>query len=331
MYDEFPTVYETSLELKWMYFIVLGAFLFVVLIISLISLAKIFKKANRSGISAFIPFYNLVILLEITNSPKWYFLFLLIPGINFIFYVIIMFSLASSFRKNKLFALGLTFLPFVFYPILGFSNSEYIGINLEAMEGKTINVDIPRIVDTDGQQPIVHEEKDTSLENINISIGGGVYQKDYTNTLLQVDEEQAVSNSNELLLSSNSIPRDSFSNRTNPTNLTFIHSMEGRIEPSNKDFINLTNQFPNPVDFHYHSTNSSINSMGESTMNSIGSIITPNNLQKETENKNMAKLDSFSSPNISSEENSQFISCPKCGTKLKSDSRICFLCGKRFE
>lgn len=320
MYDEFPTVYETSLELKWVYFIILGVFLFIILTVSLISLARIFKKANRSEISAFIPFYNLIILLEITNSSKWYFLFLLIPGVNLIFYIIIMFSLANSFRKTKPFALGLTFLPFIFYPILGFSNSEYIGINLEAMKGKTISVNIPKIVDTgEEQQPILHEERDTSLENINISIGGGVYQKDYTNTLLQVDKEQAVLDSNQLISSPNSI--------SNHTNLTFIRSMEEKTEPVKMESLNSTIQFPNPIDFHYNSNNFFSDSVVENTMDSMTPIIT----QKQIEKQNITKPDSFSSTHVSSEKGSEFVLCPKCGTKVKSDAKICFLCGKRFE
>lgn len=342
MYDEFPTVYETTLELKWIYFIILGVFGFIILLVSLISLARIFKKANRSGISAFIPFYNLIVLLEITNSSKWYFLFLLIPVVNLIFYVIIMFSLASSFRKTRIFALGLTFLPFIFYPILGFSNNEYMGINLEAMEGKTINVDIPKIVDTDEkQEPMLHEEKDTSLENINISIGGGIYQKNYTDALLQVDEEQTISNTNQLITSSNSTPNESLSNHANSSNLTFIQPVEEKKELLKEETLSSNISFPELIHFNPNTTSSSGNSVVENTTDSTQSIITPFISQKETENQNITKSSSYSlgeikgesdssSTSVSLEKNSEFASCPKCGAKIKSNAKICFLCGTKL-
>ena len=193
MFDDYPTIYETTINENFIYWIILGVILLILLIITILSLGKIFKKANRSGISALIPFYNIVVLLEITNKPKYYFIFYLIPGINLLFHLFTMFSLARLFRKSRNFAVGLTILPFIFYPILAFSDSEYIGINLAAMEGKSTTIDVPKVVEEEEESPVVHEEQDEGSRNINISIGGGVYQKDYTNTLLQVDKKQTIS------------------------------------------------------------------------------------------------------------------------------------------
>ena len=193
MYDDYPTIYETTIDQNFIYWIILGVILLILFIITLFSLGKIFKKANRSGVSAFIPFYNILVLLEITNKPKYFFLFYLIPGVIFLFYLFTMFSLARLFRKSQGFAFGLTFFPFLFYPILAFSDSEYIGINLAAMEGKSTTIDVPKVVEEEEENPVIHEEQDEASRNINISIGGGVYQKDYTNTLLHVDQQQTIS------------------------------------------------------------------------------------------------------------------------------------------
>ena len=58
MYDDYPTVIESKVENNMIYLIILGIIFIGVLVFSLISLAKVFKKANRSGISAIIPIYN---------------------------------------------------------------------------------------------------------------------------------------------------------------------------------------------------------------------------------------------------------------------------------
>ena len=181
MYDDYPTVIESTVENNMIYLIILGIILIGVLVFSLISLAKIFKKANRSGISAIIPIYNIIVLLEITNYPKWYILLYFIPGANIIIHLMIMMKLSKLFKKGNAFGFGLTFLPFIFFPILAFNDSEYIGINLVAMEGKETVVEVPKLEETKIDTKTVNEEVDTSSKNINISIGGGVYQKDYTN------------------------------------------------------------------------------------------------------------------------------------------------------
>ena len=72
MYDDYPTIYETTIDQNFIYWIILGVILLILFIITLFSLGKIFKKANRSGVSAFIPFYNILVLLEITNKPKYF-------------------------------------------------------------------------------------------------------------------------------------------------------------------------------------------------------------------------------------------------------------------
>jgi len=191
MYNDYPTIYETNLNQYLIFYIIFGLIVLGIFIFTLISLAKIFKKANRSSISAIIPFYNYIILLEITNLPKFYFILSLIPGVNIVFNMAVMFELAKLFRKGKSFGLGLSFLPFVFYPILAFDKSEYIGINLVAKENKSTVVELPKVFNEE-ENPVINESFDDKNKNINISIGGGVYQKDYTNTLLNIDEKQII-------------------------------------------------------------------------------------------------------------------------------------------
>lgn len=187
MYDEYPTIYETTLSYEKVYFIIACVVIGLILLFTLFSLGKVFKKASRSSISAWVPIYNLCVLLEIVNLPKIYWLFAWIPGVN----IGILSKLSSLFKRNKGFAIGLSFLPFIFFPILAFNKSEYIGINIIAMQGKSKTLDVPKVI-KESDEHVVHEEQDVKSANLDISIGGGVYEKDYTNDLLDVDKEKAI-------------------------------------------------------------------------------------------------------------------------------------------
>lgn len=305
MYDDYPTVIESTVENNMIYLIILGIILIGVLVFSLISLAKIFKKANRSGISAIIPIYNIIVLLEITNYPKWYILLYFIPGANIIIHLMIMMKLSKLFKKGNAFGFGLTFLPFIFFPILAFNDSEYIGINLVAMEGKETVVEVPKLEETKIDTKTVNEEVDTSSKNINISIGGGVYQKDYTNNLLHVDQTQTIINTK---------PNNPVDLLPKTNSSTFINPIPEKeeVEPLNTD-MSTTIKFPEPI----HMLNSE-----KQDNKPVSPIETEINIFKE------------SNPVVENNlvnETTEYISCPKCGARIKSDAKVCFLCGRRLD
>ena len=299
MYDDYPTVIESTVENNMIYLIILGIIFIGVLVFSLISLAKVFKKANRSGISAIIPIYNIIVLLEVTNYPKWYILLYFIPGANIIIHLMIMMKLSKLFKKGNAFGFGLTFLPFIFFPILAFNDSEYIGINLVAMEGKETVVEVPKLEETKTDAKTVNEEVDTSSKNINISIGGGVYQKDYTNNLLHVDQTQTIINTK---------PNNPVDLLPKTNSSTFINPIPEKeeAEPLNTD-MSTTIKFPEPI----HMINSE-----KQDNKPVSPIETERNIFKESNPVN---------------ETTEYISCPKCGARIKSDAKVCFLCGRRLD
>ena len=92
----------------------------------IVGLWKIFVKAGEPGWAAIIPIYNLYIICKITAKPIWWLLLLIFcPPISFIFAILLTLALAKSFGKGVGFAIGMMLLPFVFYPILGFSDATY--------------------------------------------------------------------------------------------------------------------------------------------------------------------------------------------------------------
>lgn len=105
-------------------------FTIVILGITIIMIAaiwRLFTKAGEAGWKSLIPLYNVIIWLKLVGRPFWYLLFLFIPGANVVLWVILGFGTARSFGRGILFALGTTFLPFIFLPLLGFGDSAYIG------------------------------------------------------------------------------------------------------------------------------------------------------------------------------------------------------------
>lgn len=87
----------------------------------------IFQKAGEAGWKSIIPIYNVYVLLEIIGRPGWWVILYFIPVINFFVWVIMMIDLAKSFDRGIGFAIGLMFLPVIFYPLLGFSDMQYYG------------------------------------------------------------------------------------------------------------------------------------------------------------------------------------------------------------
>ncbi len=84
-----------------------------------------FTKAGKPGWGAIIPIYNVILLLEIAGRPIWWILLLFIPLVNIVVAIIVGIDVARNFGKGVGFGLGLAFLGFIFYPILGFGDARY--------------------------------------------------------------------------------------------------------------------------------------------------------------------------------------------------------------
>ena len=128
----------------------------IIYIISVIGMFKVFEKCGLEGWKAIIPFYNDYVFSEKVWVPKYvlYFwiagivnwvivspishsggfigvLFSLVGFILLIFFIVakgrFCYWVAKSFGYDVGFAVGLFFLPFVFYLILGFGAAQYRG------------------------------------------------------------------------------------------------------------------------------------------------------------------------------------------------------------
>lgn len=100
---------------------------FIIWLITVIGLWKVFTKAGKPGWAAIIPIYNAIVLIEITGKPIWWIVFLFLPCVNFVFGIWILNLLSKSFGQSEGFTVGLILLPMIFFPVLGFGNYQYLG------------------------------------------------------------------------------------------------------------------------------------------------------------------------------------------------------------
>ena len=66
-------------------------------------------------------------MLEIIGKPIWWIFLILFPCTSLIFGIWTINLVSKSFGYSEGFTLGLVILPFIFFPILGFGSSKYLG------------------------------------------------------------------------------------------------------------------------------------------------------------------------------------------------------------
>lgn len=88
---------------------------------------KIYAKAGQPGWAAIIPIYNVVVLHQMVGKPVWWVLLYFVPIVNIVIAIIVTHALSLSFGKGTGFTVGLIILGFIFYPILAWSDAQYLG------------------------------------------------------------------------------------------------------------------------------------------------------------------------------------------------------------
>lgn len=107
--------------------IVYSLIVLAIAVVALVGLWKVFQKAGKPGWGAIVPFYNLYCLFEMSFGTGWLFLLVLVPCVGQIMLIIMWVKLAVAFNKGVGFGIGILFLPFIFLPMLGFGDAQYVG------------------------------------------------------------------------------------------------------------------------------------------------------------------------------------------------------------
>ncbi len=102
-------------------------FVLAISVVSIIGLWKAFSKAGKPGWASIVPFYSQYCMFDMAWGNGWMFLLTLIPCVGYIFQIILLFKLAKAFGRGVGFGFGLLFLSPIFFLILGFGDSEFVG------------------------------------------------------------------------------------------------------------------------------------------------------------------------------------------------------------
>jgi len=88
---------------------------------------KLIEKAGVPGWKILIPYYNLVILVQITGRSYWWYLWLIIPFINVFTFVLLLIELIKGYNRYGMIDQVLVALfPFIYLPWLSFQQQEWI-------------------------------------------------------------------------------------------------------------------------------------------------------------------------------------------------------------
>jgi len=147
--------------------IILGIIYWAIIILMIAAMWKVFAKANEPGWACLIPIYNIIVLLRIIGKDWTNIFWVLLPIIGLVVLQIIMVTgLSRVFGKAGTgFGAGLFFLPFIFYPILGFGGAKFeelpnIGLSLVGNTDK---------VENEEKSSIKEEKVSDNLESIDAS------------------------------------------------------------------------------------------------------------------------------------------------------------------
>lgn len=103
-----------------------GVIGFIVYVITVIALWKVFTKAGHAGWLAIIPIVNLFVLTKIAGFSYWVGLLYLIPIVNIVLHIIVALRVGKGFGKGAGFSIFLLWLfSFIGYLILGFGSDTY--------------------------------------------------------------------------------------------------------------------------------------------------------------------------------------------------------------
>jgi Family of unknown function (DUF5684) len=113
---------------------ILITFLIIMAVIFVLSIAifwKLFEKAGQPGWAAIVPIYNVMIMLRIVGRPEWWVILVLIPCVNIIFYIYLVFiypfEFAKAFGKDAVWGILLLFFGIIAYAFLAFGDARYEG------------------------------------------------------------------------------------------------------------------------------------------------------------------------------------------------------------
>jgi hypothetical protein len=127
IYNSDVTLIESTVPLQASDAVGTAVLLFQLLLFlaQIVGMWVVFGKAGEAGWKVLVPVYNLYVMLKIGNNAWWWLLLLIVPVVNFYAAYKVHAGVARAFGKGVGFALGLTLLGFLFFPVLAFGDYQY--------------------------------------------------------------------------------------------------------------------------------------------------------------------------------------------------------------
>lgn len=91
------------------------------------ALKGIFVKAGQPSWAAFVPLYNIIVLLQIAGLSPWLFILTFIPVANIVLVVLLAINLAKVFGKGAGTAVLIFFFSLIMYFVLSYGGARYLG------------------------------------------------------------------------------------------------------------------------------------------------------------------------------------------------------------
>lgn len=128
-------------------------------IFSIVCMWKLYTKAGKPGWAAFVPVYNIIVLLEIAELPLWYIALFFVPFANIYAMFKIYIELAHKFGKSTWFGVAMVFFSIICLPMLAFGSAQYNGSSSVAANNVATN--------TNYQQTMNNTNVNTQTMNVN--------------------------------------------------------------------------------------------------------------------------------------------------------------------
>lgn len=107
-------------EVSWVSLVIIG----IVVAVLIRSAWKVYEKAKLPARGSLVPVYGNYLIFKAVGKPLWTWSVLFAP-VFVVLWTIAMIDFAKKFGKGTLFGLGLSFFPFIFFPLLAFSDAQY--------------------------------------------------------------------------------------------------------------------------------------------------------------------------------------------------------------
>jgi hypothetical protein len=102
-------------------------FIIAVYVFYAICTAKIFQKAGLPAWWGWVPIVNAWGFVKLSGREPWWIILLFIPCVSIVAAIVVCMDVAKAFGKDPIYGLGLAFLGFIFFPMLAFGGSQYVG------------------------------------------------------------------------------------------------------------------------------------------------------------------------------------------------------------